>query len=449
VYGPAGRRGAPWFALAAVGDVWIGRVAFAVGVSFALAAVLALLRGRSFWAVALAAACAAASPVAGALLALAGLTHALSRRSPRAVATLVAPAALLVAAMTLLFPEGGSEPYTIVSFAATLLVVVAFLLALPPAQPLLRLGGVLYLLACLLCLVVHTPIGSNIERYGVLLAGPLLVCALLSTSEGGPARRARWSDGRAGERRSLHDCLTPAVLAALSMWVAWVGWGPLRETLAVAGNESTSASYYAPVERFLAERGSAPMRVEVPLTRSHWEAALLAPAVSLARGWEKQLDVGFDSVLLARGLNATAYDRWLRAKAVSYVALPDTALDPSSAQEGRLIRSGLPYLREVFASSHWRIFAVASATPLASGPGRLTSLGHDSFALHADSVGRFVVRAHFTRYWKIARGDGCVGAAPGGWTSVLVRASGSVLVEARFSLPRALGLASSCRGGAV
>ena len=72
----------------------------------------------------------------------------------------------------------------------------------------------------------------------------------------------------------------------------WVAWGPVRETLAVAGNESTSASYYAPVERFLAgvRRARGAVRVEVPLTRSHWEAALLAPTVSLARGWEKQLD---------------------------------------------------------------------------------------------------------------------------------------------------------------
>ncbi len=43
------------------------------------------------------------------------------------------------------------------------------------------------------------------------------------------------------------------------------------------------------------------MRVEVPLTRSHWEAALLAPRVSLARGWEKQLDSRFDRVLLDAG----------------------------------------------------------------------------------------------------------------------------------------------------
>ena len=148
-----------------------------------------------------------------------------------------------------------------------------------------------------------------------------------------------------------------------------------------------SASYYAPVERFLAGAAGRPVRVEVPLTRSHWEAALLAPAVSLARGWEKQLDERYDGVLLGPGLTAAAYHRWLRGQAVAYVALPDAPLDPSSAQEGRLIASGLPYLREVFASRHWRVYRVLAPTPLASGPGRLTTLGHDSFALRADSAG--------------------------------------------------------------
>jgi hypothetical protein len=93
---------------------------------------------------------------------------------------------------------------------------------------------------------------------------------------------------------------------------------------------------------------------------------------------------------------------------------------------------------------------VLSPTPLASGPGRLTSLGHDSFALWADAPGRFLVRVHFTRYWTLTTGAGCVGRAPGGWTSVVARASGTLVVRARISLGRALGLGSSCRshGGA-
>jgi hypothetical protein len=428
-FGLSARWGAAWFAVAAVGDVWIGRLSFALGVPFALAAVVVFVRGRSFSAGVLAALCAAASPVAGLLLALAGLTHALSERSSRAVLALAVPVGAVVVPLALLFPEGGFEPYPVLSFAATMLVVLAFLWALPPQRRLLRVGAFVYLLACVLCLALHTPMGSNIERYAVLLAGPLLVCALA----GGDT---------SARRRPLGT-----IALALGVIAVWVAWGPVRETVAVAGNESTHASYYTPVERFLTgveARPDPPVRVEVPLTRSHWEAALLAPTVSLARGWEKQLDTRFDRVLLAPGLTAAAYDRWLHEEAVGYVALPDTPLDPSSTQEGRLIRRGLPYLREVFVSRHWTIYTVLAPTPLASGPGRLTSLGNDAFTLRASSPGSFLVRVHFTRYWTLARGDGCVGAAPGGWTYVTVRAPGTVVVVARFSLARALGLGGSC-----
>ena len=91
----------------------------------------------------------------------------------------------------------------------------------------------------------------------------------------------------------------------------WVAWGPVRETLAVAGSPATSAAYYAPVERFLAAHAGGPVRVEVPLTRTHWEAALLAPRVSLARGWEKQLDSATTACCSRAGLTA----RELRALA--------------------------------------------------------------------------------------------------------------------------------------
>lgn len=467
IFGPSARWGAAWFALAAVGDVWIGRVTFALGVSLALGAVLALHRRHVLVAGVLAALCAAASPVAGVLLGLAGVTHALHARSLRSALVLALPAALVVAPLAVLFPEGGFEPYPFLSFAATVLVIVAFLLALPPSQPLLRLGGIVYLSACLLCLLIRTPMGSNIERYAVLLAGPLLLCALLAgrDRESSPAhsparlsvRRAFRSSARARVRVvvGFSFALTRARVAARSVPMAalalctiavWVMWGPVRETLAVAGNSSTEASYYAPVKRFLA-RLTAPVRVEVPLTRSHWEAALLAPSVSLARGWEKQLDDRYDRVLLTPGLTAAGYDRWLHEQAIAYVALPDTPLDPSSAQEGRLIRHGLPYLRTVFTSAHWRIYAVLTPTPLAAGPGRLTALGHDSFALRASARGSFLVRVHYTPYFTITRGSGCVRQAPGGWTSVAARAPGALVVAARFSLSRAFtGGQGSCAG---
>jgi hypothetical protein len=403
--------------VAAVADVWVGRIAFALGVPLALAAVLCLRRQRPLLAGGLAVMCAAASPVAGALLGLAAVSAAFARATPRALLTLAVPAAVTVLALALVFPEGGFEPYPLLSFLATAVVVLAFLRALPQRQPLLRAGASIYLLACVVCLLIHSPMGSNVERYGVLLAGPLLLC--------------------------VRPRPTAGVAVALCVAAGWVLWGPARETLAVGGGESTKAAYYTPVEQFLAAQ-QVPARVEVPLTRSHWEAAQLAPSVSLARGWEKQLDERFDRVLLAPGLTVATYDRWLHEQAVTYVALPDARLDPSSAQEGRLIARGLPYLREVFASRHWRIYKVLVPTPLIAGPGRLTSLGHDSFTLRAVSRGDILVRVRFTRYWTVVHGNACVRSAPGGWTSVKAGAPGSVIVAARFSLARALGSAETC-----
>jgi hypothetical protein len=443
VYGPSTRWAAAAFALAAAGDAWIGRVTFALGVTFALAAVLALLRDRPLGAALLAALCTAASPVAGVLLALAGASHAVVLRRPRSALILAAPSLGVAAALAALFPEGGTEPYPLLSSLATLAVAGCFLLALAPEQRLLRRGALIYALAVAVCVVVPTPMGSNVERYAVLLAGPLLLCAWAARSTGPAVPRPTPRPLAAlMALRSRHA--TSVLAAALLVWAVWVAWGPVRETAAVAGNESTSASYYAPVEHFLATRTTGPVRIEVPFTRSHWEAARLAPAVSLARGWEKQLDQRYDGVLLRAGLSAASYERWLREQAVSYVALPDTPLDPSSAGEGRLIGRGLPYLREVFTSSHWRIYAVQDAQPLLSGPGRLASLGHEEIALEAYAPARLQLRVHFSRYLAVTRGRGCVARAGDGWTSVLARAPGRLVLQARFSLGRALGLTPSC-----
>ena len=454
------RLGACLFAVAAVGDVWSGRLAFALGVSIALTCAYALYRERLLLAALLAGVCAAASPVAGALLALAGLTYALAWRAPRVLFALAGPVALVLVPVRMLFAEGGYEPYPFTSFAATVLVVAVFMWALPRGEShhtrVLRMGAVVYLIACGLCLLVHTPMGSNVERYGVLLAGPLLLCALAGS--GGAARRRRGaapprlspfmpSSGYSRRRVAASASWSRTVAAGVALCVSavWIVWGPVRETAAVAGSQATQAGYYVPLERYLFSHGASLDRVEVPLTRSHWEAALLAPSVSLARGWEKQLEERYDSVLLAPGLTAGAYRKWLDEQAVAYVALPDVPLDPSSAQEGALIRGGLSYLRPVFSSRHWRVYAVRDATPLLTGPGLLTALGSDTFALDARSAGTLLARIHYTRYFTVVSGRGCVASAPGGWTYVRARAPGPIVVAARFSLGRALGLEGACR----
>jgi hypothetical protein len=442
--GVAARWGAVWFAVAALGDVWSGRIAFAMGVSFGLGAVfvaMGLLAGRAGaqrsragrWRApavgALAALCAACSPVAGALLALAGVTYSIFTRSWRGAVLLAAPALAVVAILVGFFGEGGWEPFPLLSFLATAAVLVGFLLALGRRRGLVWMGALVYLAVCVACVAVHTPMGANVERYGVLLAGPLLLCAALDRRGGENGRRAA---GRA---------VTTLALLGIGVWTVW---GPVRETLAVAGDPSTAASYYAPVERFVASHGGSAVRVEVPFTRGHWEAAWLARDVSLARGWEKQLDERYEGVLLSHRLSAASYLRWLREEAVGYVALPDARLDASSAREGRLIEAGLDYLRLVLRTPHWRIYAVRGATPIASGPGGLDGMGHDWFQLRARRAGRFVVRVRYTRYWTAIAGVACVSETPGGWTAVAVRRAGVVRVAARFSLGRALGVANGC-----
>jgi hypothetical protein len=454
VYGPRARWGALCFALAAAGDVWIGRLTFALGVAFAALAVLALVRERPWLAAGLAAACAATSPVAGLLLALAGTTHVLvargagawgavragtrrplagvlgahrpiTRRSLASLA-LVVPALLVVLPLEAVFPEGGWEPFAASSVIATLAVALAFLYTVPREERLLRTGAFIYLGVTVLS-IAPTPMGSNIDRYAVLLAGPLLLCAL----------------ARDGLRRPGGRPLAATVIAVAGI-IVWTAWGPVRESVGVIGDPSTSAAYYASLERFLAAHGGPLARVEVPFTHSHWEAALLAPRFPLARGWERQLDTKYDPIFFKKSLTANAYSAWLRDNAVSYVALPDVRLDGSSDEEAALIRRGVPYLREVFSSAHWRVFAVLDPTPIASAPGVLAGLGHDSFALRFATPGRSVVRVHYTRYWTVTDGRACVAPASGGWTAVSVSAPGVVRVATHFSLERALGFAGRC-----
>ena len=202
-YGCGARWGAVWFAPAALGDAWSGRITFALGVSFALGAVLALMRRRPLAAAILAAVCAACSPVAGVLLALAGLTHTLVVRSPRSVLVLGVPTVVVAGALAGLFGEGGWEPYPLLSFLATVAAIVAFLVALPDGQRLLWVGGVVYLVACVACVAVHSPMGANVERYGVLLAGPLLLCALHSS--GRRLSAVHCSGGGSWRRRAPRD----------------------------------------------------------------------------------------------------------------------------------------------------------------------------------------------------------------------------------------------------
>jgi hypothetical protein len=402
-----------WFAVGVGVSLGSGRVAYTVGLGFALAAVLAATRRHQPAAWALAVAAALASPLAGAFLGLAAIAGWPGGPTRRQRAGLAAAALVPVGALSLAFPAGGFEPFAPSSFwpvfgVTCLLAVLA---------PRLRLGLVLYAVAAAAAFTIHTPVGGNAARLAALFAGPLAAAEL-------------WPNRR-------------VLLAVLAVPLAYLQLqAPIRDLVQGHGDPSVETAYYVPLERFLAAQDGPPFRIEVPFTREHWEVARLAPHFAIARGWERQLDVADNPLFYTARLTASAYAAWLRRNAVRFVALPDARLDYSARQEAALIEAGQNYLRPVARLAHWRIFAVDGARPLASPPASVTRLAADRFQLRFARPGTTEVRLRYTPYW--AAPGACVSRAPDGFTDVRARHAGLLDVSAGFSIRRMLAGGSGC-----
>ena len=485
-HGPprAARVATVWFAIGTSVTLLANRIAFELGLALALAALVAAGRaatprassgrlagqargtsrrasrrdGRApvaALALALAALGGLASPVAGAFLALAALAWAIAGEA-RAIALALAAAALVpVALLELAFPEGGTQPYDASAFYPGLAGVLALAAVLPARERVLRTGVLLYALALIGAYAIPSAVGSNADRLGALFAGPLLAYGLVrgrtARGEGRPARRGSRARRTAWSRLLGRSRWTWALLALATLLAYWQLQAPISNYAAAAGDPAAKRSYYGPLlaelRRLEIGYGARPARIEVVPTRDHAEARWVAARVSIAQGWERQLDTLRDGIFYANTrsrLSPASYAGWLRANAVSYVALPQAPLDYSSIAEGRLVSTVPDYLREVWRSARWRLFAVAAPAPLAQPPSVLSALGTDSFTLRAPRAGSYLVRVRFTRYWALAGARGCVRSAPGGWTTVQTRAPGTVRVAIAFSLSRVLDDGPRC-----
>jgi hypothetical protein len=421
-FGHRARWGIVWFAGATATDLFIGRLTFGLGVTFGLAALLALQRDRPRLAAVLAVLTTCASPVAGMFCAMAAGADWLARR--RSASLWVGAGAFVPAVvLALVFPEGGAQPWALGSFVIVLAVAAAVGLLLPREERALRIGALVYGLAAVAAFLVATPMGSNATRLGALFAGPLLLCAL--------AGRAR-----------------PRLVAAAAVpLLVWQWWGPIRETAKGVVDPSSQAAFYAPLLDQIEGRADAATRVEIPFTRMHWEAVHVARRVPMARGWSTQLDVKYNPLFRqGRLLTAERYQHWLHTNGVRYVALPDVPLDPAAEQEARLIRRGLPYLEEIWSDRHWTLYEVVDARGLATGDGRVRRIGPTSFTLEADSPGELLVRVRWTPYWEVTKGRGCVSRGRQGWTVVRAHRPGTIRVSARFDPGRMLSRRGTCGG---
>ncbi len=409
--------GATVFAAATAVNLFTGRLAFAFGALPGMAAVVALDRRRTWLACLLAVISALSSPVAALFVALAGGAYALGswwpRREIRAAlpGLAVAIAALgPVAALAIAFPEGGTEPFVFSAFIPIPILGVGALLAIGRKRPVLSAGVALYTLGTIACYLVPTAVGSNAGRLGTWLAAPL--AALL------------WW------RRRV------ALLAVAALPLLYLQWhDPVRDLTTASSDPSNSPGYYKPLLSFLERQGGPPFRVEIPFTSFHREAYAVATHFPIARGWERQLDVKDNPLFYSGRLTAARYERWLHTNSVRFVAVASAPLDYAGRAEARLIDGGLSYLRPVMRSAHWRVYAVQDPTPIAQGAATLTALGPDWMTLRARRVGDVYLHIHFTPYWALTRGSGCVEPA-GQFTRVVVHRPGRLRVGIDFSLWR-------------
>ena len=423
-FGERARWGALWFGLAAGASLFTGRLPFLFGVAVGLGALLALQRGRPAVAALLAVACSLASPVAGLFLALAALAYEVvaRTRSGAVLAGLAVAAPVLVSAA---FPEGGYQPFTFRSYAAVPIFCLLLFVVLPRDHRTLRVGAVLYALAATAAYVIDTPMGNNAVRLAELFGGAVVVCFL------------PWRHELRLRRR-----LVVALLVALA---AWPLYPTVRDVIRNARDESTEASYYEPLLDFLEREGREPGRIEIPFTRAHFEAYEVARQWPIARGWQRQLDIERNRLFYGGVLNDLTYATWLSENGVRYVALPDAPLDSSAREEKELIEEGPSYLKQRWASEHWRVYEVTLPHPLVIADDgadiRLTSLRSDEFTLDVREPGEALVRAAWSRYWEPR--SGCV-ERDGHWTRVTAVEPGPLRVTQRITPTRLVDSGPHC-----
>ncbi len=423
-FGERARLGVVWFATATSISLFTGRLTFALGVAVALAAVYAAQRNHRLVAIFFAALTPLASPVAALFLACGVIAYAIAERSRRGLelAVVTLGMALLINSA---FPEGGTEPFTFSSYQPAILVAVAVFIALPSHERLLRYGVAAYCFALTAAFLIQTPMGGNATRLGSLLLGPVLAFGLW--------RRQRF-----------------ALILLVPVLIYWQ-WSPVvRDLEQVSAQPSVNPGFYAPLIDFL--RGQPrhdAYRVEVLPEAHHWESAYV-PARHLHRArLGAPARPQAQSALLPVGpADGPEYRSWLDDLGVGYVAVPHAPLDYAARPEKRMLKRGPPrYLDRVYRSTDWTVYKVRNPSPLAIG-GKMVKLRPQGFVVDTSAPGTVLVRVHWTPYWSIEQGTGCVEQAPGGYTMLDVETPGRFRVGIDFSPVRAISSGPRCHAGA-
>ncbi len=367
-----------------------GRTTFALGIAFGLLALCAVVLDevrpwlRLALLFVLAALSTAASPVAGLFTGLAGGALLLTGRRRDGLA-LGLGAAVPMVAVAMLFRDGGIQPFSLDSAKLVIAMSIGVIFLVPPQYRVVRVGAMLAAVGLFALFLFPSPIGFNAARLTLLFAVPVVAATA----------NLNWSR-----------------LALAILLICW--WQPplVLGDLGNAGNVAAHRPFFQPLMDELHRLGPVG-RVEVVPLHDHWESTYIADAVPIARGWERQVDVGRNGLFYGRSpagtLTGDRYLLWLYDNAVTYVALPvGSRLDNWGQEEAALIDATLPYLDYVWGNDNWQLYRVRSSNPLVSAPGVLVRSDATGVTFDMKRPGTVVIRVRWSRWLTLDGPQGCL-----------------------------------------
>lgn len=404
---PRARAGALWAAAALWTELSAGRAAFTLGLAAALGCLVVVgCSGLRTWPRLLAVAGLALltsllSSVAGLFLGVPAAAFIFTGRSRDGL--VVGAAAGLPLATIALLLRGDAQPIGPQNVLPTLLAAALVVYLVPRRWRMVRIGAILCCVAAVIAWVLPTPVGSNVERLGELLAGPVLAGM--------------------GSSRPRH-------LFALAL-IGAAAWQLAQPSVDLShGNAPPYAPQTAALVRKLRALGAGTARLEAVPQYGHWESQELASTVWLARGWERQIDIARNPLFYDGTLTPASYRAWLQNNAVRYVAISSGTPDWAAVSEAAIVRSGQPWLVPVWRNGFWRLFRVVGAPPLASSPAVVVGTTPAQITLRMRRRGTTIVRVHWT---PLLRTTGNANLAQHGiWTSLTASQPGTCTLTAPY-----------------
>ncbi len=383
-------------AVCLAGNLVVTRTTFELALAVGLGALLALAGGRLWLASVLSVVAALTSGVTGLFLGVAGGALFLSGRRRDGI-TLAVSGMVPTVAVGVAFGNGGRQSFA-EEHALVGLIVCLAVAGLCWRRPVVRWGALLSAALVVAAYLLPTQVGTTATRLPELFGAPVIIAV-----------------------SAVPLAVVIASTVATVLLLPPVSISEVQER----GDPALSAQFYAPLLEQLTARGVAGP-IEVVATQRRGEAAFVPPVVPIARGWSRQIDIGSNPIFYDGTLNADTYGKWLDDNAISYVALPTGPYDWAATEEVKLLRGGLPYLRQVWEDSTWTLYAVANPRPVISPPGRVVARGATSLTVSVPEAGEYVMRVRWYRY--LSASNGCVRPAAGGWSTLVVERPGTVTI---------------------